>query len=362
MISISAHAHGHVNLIGEHTDYNGGWVLPTPIPQQTTVSIYHRADNQVHASTNAVHLKGSSGINFKLGEEKPKHTWIDYIQGATKLLREMDQPIRGFDIHVESTVPPGSGLSSSAALEISTLKALRTAFHLSLTDVQIAKLAQRIENEFVGARVGIMDQMACSLTEAGEALYLDTQKMLYERIILPTHKMDLVVINSGISKQNSIGEYNQRRAECELACRRLSISYLRELQVSDLPKLDTLPEKLKKRARHVVTENERVNQAVAALRSENIKELGRIFYESHESMKNDYEISIPEIDLLVQLFKSQPSTFGARLTGRGFGGSVVAMTEKGTGAQVARSVAEEYEARSGWHPTILVPCHSGLSH
>lgn len=357
MIKLTAQAHGRVNLIGEHTDYNGGWVLPTTIPQSTTVSLFRRADNEVHASTTAVHLKGSAGIHYKLGDENPSHNWIDYIQGATKILSELGHQLKGFDIHIDSSIPAGSGLSSSAALEISTLKTLRSAFQIPLSDVEIAKLGQRIENEFVGTRVGIMDQMACSLAESGEALFIDTQKMLYERIPLPMDKMDLVVINSGLVHQHTSGDYNQRRAECEQVCRRLSISSLRELRVNDLDKLDVLSDVLKRRARHVITENERVHQAVAALRSNDLKLLGKLFYESHLSMKDDYQVSLPEIDLLVQLCKSHPATYGARLTGGGFGGSIVAITEKGEGSRMAHAVLEAYQNKTSHRASILVPHH-----
>jgi galactokinase len=351
---VKAQAHGRVNLIGEHTDYNGGWVLPTTIPQKTTVTLLRRQDNEVHAySTNS--LKSSrAGDHYTLGKETVTNTWLDYLQGITKILQAEGHRLSGFDVHVDSTVPVGSGLSSSAALEISVLKALREAFHLKLTDEALALIGQRTENEFVGARVGIMDQMACALANAGEALFLDTKTLAYEHVRIPTEKMDLIVINSGLAHQNSSGSYNQRRAECEEACKLLGVQELRELDIKDLPRLEKLPEVLKRRARHVITENQRVHEAVKALRSGEMEKLGQLFYESHDSMSQDYAVSIPEIDLLVKICRRQPDVYGARLTGGGFGGSIVAISKPGAGSKVAKAVVAAYAAETSHTATILV--------
>lgn len=340
-------AHGRVNLIGEHTDYNGGWVLPTAIPQYTQVSVTKNEGNTVT-------LISSAGREYKyeLGSEKPTGEWMDYLQGGTKLL---NHKISGFTAKIESTMPEGSGLSSSAALEISFLKAIRAAFSLDVSDTDLALLGQRIENEFVGARVGIMDQMAVSLAKAGEALFLDTKELTYERVSLPLHQMDLVIINSGLSHQLSStdGGYNQRRAQCEEACKILGIHQLRDIDVSTLASKN-LPEVLARRARHVVTENERVHQAVGAIKENNLPLLGKLFVESHRSMRDDYEVSIPEIDMLVELCMAHSDCYGARLTGGGFGGSIVAITKKGKGSGISGRVIEEYKKRTGIEATVLV--------
>ena len=350
-----AEAYGRVNLIGEHTDYNGGWVLPTAIPQKTTVKIALRPDKMVHGMTSAGFAKKVPAQVYVLGDERKTDTWIDYIQGGTYLLRQMGCPLSGFDLEIHSTVPDGSGLSSSAALEISFLKALRSAFSLALTDNEIALLGQRIENEFVGARVGIMDQMACTYASFGEALFLDTKTLEMERVKLPMEKMDLVVINSGLTHQNSGGDYNQRRSECESACRELGVKELRELSIVDLPLLDSLSDTLRRRARHVITENARVHDAVTAIKSENIAKLGNLFYESHASMRDDYEVSISEIDLLVELCRAQASCYGARLTGGGFGGSIVAVARSGEGRSMALKVIKTYAEQTNHNATMLVP-------
>ncbi len=349
---VTERAFGRVNLIGEHTDYNGGWVLPTAIQQYTQITLEKREDNLVKVSSS-----GSREETFKLGEEAKTSTWIDYLQGATKLLslavKAKGQNITGMNIQIESTVPEGSGLSSSAALEISFLKAMRTAFNLTMTDVELALLAQRIENEFVGARVGIMDQMACSLAKAGEALFLDTKELTYEQLKLPLDQVDILIINSGISHRlSATGGYNERRAQCEEACKILGIKELRDISLENLLKAQ-LPDLLMKRARHVVSENKRVFEAVGAIKEKDLNRLGRLFAQSHASMRDDYDVSIPEIDLLVSLCMKDPSVYGARLTGGGFGGSIVCLTKKGQQQAVAEKVLKAYHEQTKEKATVL---------
>lgn len=350
MKTIEAIANGRVNLIGEHTDYNDGWVLPTAIPQATRVRLKPREDETVIART----ALRNGDERYQLGTERRRATWVDYVQGATKILRDGGHAIRGFEIDVESTVPTGSGLSSSAALEVAVLKALREAYQLKLADAEIARIGQRIENEFVGARVGIMDQMACALARFGEALFLDTKSLEFERVTLPMNDMDLIVINSGVEHSNVGGDYNTRRAECERACVQLGISSLRTATLEQIESSKALGDVERKRARHVVTENARVHRAVEALKKGDLETLGRLFYESHASMRDDYAVSVPEIDLLVELCREQQGVFGARLTGGGFGGSIVAIAKKGRGSAVAREVVSRYSQKVGARATILV--------
>ena len=364
---IETYAHGRVNLIGEHTDYNGGWVLPTLIPQKTEVQLRPRTDDLVRVRSDMVTFKTKQEFGapmipekfdheYYLGWEAKTGEWCDYVQGATRFLREKGYKLKGFDLAVRSDVPVGSGLSSSAALEVALLKALRAAFSLTFDDIEMAHLGQKIENDFIGARVGILDQMAIGLGKEHHALFLDTQLMEYDLIPLPSQAFDLVVINSGVTHNHASGDYNQRRAECELACERLEIVNLRDFGMSDLAKLDQLDEKLKRRARHVITENERVHEAVQAIRAVDLNRLGELFYQSHASMRDDYEVSVHEIDLLVELCREEKTVYGARLTGGGFGGSIVALTQPRQGRQLAERIVERYsQKQSEFTATIMTP-------
>ncbi|MBC7690682.1 MAG: galactokinase [Methylotenera sp.] len=351
------HASGRVNLIGEHTDYNGGFVLPTAIPQQTIVEMSKAPAGDRKARVSSAN-QGFKVHEYEIGKEakqtsKEDH-WLDYIQGVTCILVKEGFELGGFHARIHSQVPMGSGLSSSAALEVSFMRALRTTFGLKLDDVRLAQLCQKVENDFVGARVGIMDPMACSLADVGTALFLDTQSMEYKQVKVP-EAAELIVINSGVAHRNVGGGYNTRRAECESACEALGITLLREVGMSDLPRVAKLPDVLSRRAKHVITENERVLQSVAAMNAQDPVRLGELFKESHLSMKQDYEVSIPEIDLLVELASSQKEVYGARLTGGGFGGSIVILVRKGTAVEVSQRIAALYAKASGEKPTVIVP-------
>ncbi len=350
--AVTARAPGRVNLIGEHTDYNGGFVLPTAIPQCCHIELAPRLDRTVRAWTTA---EPEAGIaTYELGAEAPGRGWLDYLQGITRLLTSQGHALTGFEARVDSAVPLGSGLSSSAALSVSLMRALRTAFRLLLDDVAIAQNGQRVENEFVGARVGIMDPMAASLADQGTALFLDARSLQFERVPLP-RGADLVVIHSGVSHRNAAGDYNTRRRECEEAARLLGVPQLRDLTPADLPRILALPEPLSRRARHVVTENGRVLEAVEAMRQHDLRRLGELFRASHRSMRDDYEVSIPEIDTLVEIAGGDEAVYGARLTGGGFGGSVVLLAREGQGRAAADRVARAYAARTGQTPRVLVP-------
>jgi galactokinase len=349
---VRAAAPGRVNLIGEHTDYNGGFVLPTAIPQRTRVELVVRTDRTVSASSANT---AEPADTYTLGHEQRRGDWLDYVQGVTWALHEKGfGELPGFELRVSSDVPLGAGLSSSAALEVSVLRALRNAFGLELDDVRLAQLGQFAENEFVGARCGIMDQMAATLADDTTALFLDTRSLEFRRVPLPA-QADLVVIHSGVTHEISAGDYNTRRAECEEAARQLGVPQLRDLTRDDLSRIERLPEPLGRRARHVVTEDERVLEAVEALEGADLPRLGELFRLSHESMRNDFEVSVPDVDLLVELAQADQDVSGARMTGGGFGGSVVILASRGRGRVAGERVAREYAARSGRTPAVLVP-------
>jgi galactokinase len=345
--SVTASAPGRVNLIGEHTDYNGGFVLPVPLPQRTVVELAPRADRAVRAWSAAAPER----LEYIAGAEAPGRGWLDYVQGVTAALAGARHPLSGFDFRITSDVPIGAGLSSSAALEVAVLRALRDAFGLPLDDLALALVAQRAENEFVGARTGVMDQMAASLGEPGKALFVDTLTLAHESLPLPPG-VELVVVDSGVSHAHASGQYNVRRGECEAACRLLGVPNLRA--VADLSHRQ-LREPLARRVRHVVTENARVLAAVEALRAGDAHTLGALLAASHASMRDDYEVSTPEVDALVEIAQADADVLGARLTGGGFGGAVVILARAATGSAVAARVARAYTDRTRRRPTVILP-------
>jgi galactokinase len=349
---VEADAPGRVNLIGEHTDYNDGFVLPIAIPQRAKVALGVRSDVIVQA--HSAQFDSSGILRYSLGGEAAGKDWLDYIQGISWVLRLEGQLLNGFDLCIDSSIPLGSGLASSAALEVSLLRGLRGLFGLRLDDLQLARLSQRAENEFVGAQVGIMDQLAASLGEESGALLVDTRDLTYQKVPLPD-VLELAVIDSGVKHSNARGEYNTRRRECERACALLGVQQLRQLGRADLRRVDDLPPPLNRRTRHVITENERVLAAVQAMRVGDVAGLGSLLYQSHQSLRHDYEVSTPELDLLVELAKSEVHVYGARLTGGGFGGSVILLVRRGAGRVVAERVAREYEEQAGRRGFVLLP-------
>jgi galactokinase len=353
---VRATAPGRVNVIGEHTDYNGGFVLPAAIPQHTTVELRRRPGQAVEVWSRDI-AAGGERNGYTLGSETPQRDWLDYVRGITDVLASDGHPLGGFQLRIESDVPVGSGLSSSAALEISVLRALREAFSLHLSDVELALVGQRVENEFVGAPVGIMDQMACSMTGDGAMLFLDTRSLVYERIPLPA-AADLIVINSGVAHSHAAGDYRTRREECTRAAGLLGVPELRDVGPSDLARVAALPPPLDRRARHVVTENQRVHDTVAAFRAGDLEAVGALLAASHASMRDDFDVSVPEIDLLVSIAQRQRGVYGARLTGGGFGGSIVAIAPRESARRSAELISVEYSRHSGRTSSVLVPAAS----
>jgi galactokinase len=340
---IADSAPGRVNLIGEHTDYNEGFVLPTVIPRRTHVELAARANELVRACSLSQLAEGV--LEYELGSEQRGRGWLDYVQGVTFALRGAGFPVEGFDLRVSSDVPIGAGLASSAALTVALLRALRRALHLRFDDVALARLARAAEADFVGAPVGLMDQMASSLCAAGEALMIDMRTLTFQRIPLP-RGADLAVIDSGVPHANAVNAYRRRREECERAAAGLGVRALRDVDEHNLAQLVLLPDLEARRARHVITENARVQLAASALREGDLQRLGALLYASHTSLRDDFEASCPELDLLVDLARAQPDTFGARMTGGGFGGAVLVLVRAGAGTAVAQAMSTDYEKRS----------------
>lgn len=351
MSEIHADAPGRVNLIGEHTDYQDGFVLPCAIPQRTRATLVVRPDRRVRVWSAQM---GPEPSEYELGTERRGAGWVDYVQGVTWVLAQHGFSLRGFDLRLHSDVPLGSGLASSAALEVSTMRALRAGFDLKLSDLDLARAAQRVETDFVGAPIGIMDQMASSLAGERDALFLDTRSLVFERIALP-NTLDLVVIDSGVRHQHAGGEYATRRRESEEAARLLGVARLRDVSLDDLARVEALPPVLARRARHIVSENDRVLRARDALVAGDLRRLGALFNASHASMRDDYEVSIAPVDRLVEAATALPSVFGARMTGGGFGGAVVIAAAAGHGREVASQVETAYRLQTGRRGAVLVP-------
>ena len=346
--AVTGDAPGRANLIGEHTDYSGGYVLPVTLPQRTRVELRPRKSDV--ARIHSVQLEKTE--SYRVGTETPRHDWLDYVQGLTALAGP--RAVGGFDVRVDSDVPLGSGLSSSAALEVAMLRALRKAFGWELDDLQLALLAQRAEVEFVGAPVGVMDPMASSLGTDGSALFIDTRSLQTAAVPLPPG-LAIAVVHSGIAHGHAGGEYRVRRRECEEATRALGVGSLRELGLPDLPRIEALPAPLGLRARHVVTENARVLEAVEALRAGELERLGALLGASHRSLRDDYQVSVPDLDRLVALAAEAPGVFGARLTGGGFGGAIVVAARPNGLRSAMAQVATRYRTETGRTATVLVP-------
>ena len=352
----TAAAFGRVNLIGEHTDYHQGFVLPMPLPRRTLVTVRRRAGYVVRAtSANVV----PAVAEYELGEESRVGGWIDYVQGVTDVVAKSGRILTGFDASIVSNVPPGGGVSSSAALTVALLRALRALCRFELGDIEIAHLAHKVETEFIGAPIGIMDQMACSVGRPDEALFLDTRSLHFERLPWPSH-IGVVVINSGLVHAHAGGGYAARRRESFAAAALMGVRWLRDASAASLDRAN-LPEPLGRRARHIVTENQRVLEAVEALRDRDPHRLGELFNASHESMKNDYETSTPEIDALVAIGQADADIYGARLTGGGFGGSVVMLAQAGRARAAAERIAAEYCRQTGLAGSVMVPEMPGAS-
>lgn len=341
MAEIAADAPGRVNLIGEHTDYHDGFVMPCAIPMRTSVSLVPRTGSRVRL----VSQQFDGVVEYDVAHERRMGNWGDLIQGLTAVLAARGHRVPGFDLTVRSDVPVGSGLSSSAALEIATLRALRTAFALPLADVELARIGQRAEAEFTGAAVGIMDQMASSFADECTALFLDTRSFEYERLPLPAG-LELVIVDSGVAHHHGAGPYMTRRRESEAAARLLGVTLLRDAPPDALDRLTALPALLAQRARHVITENARVLRARQALLDGDLPQLGALFHASHVSLRDDYEVSVADVDLLVDLAQAEPGVYGARMTGGGFGGAIVAAVAAGQGRSIGESVARQYHART----------------
>lgn len=317
---VSAHAPGRVNLMGEHTDYNQGFVLPTILPHQTTVQM--AVDTSATEKVDLFSANYQQRIERSLDKQGINH-WSDYVVACLQQLKQYLVVIPGLKILVTSEVPIGAGVASSAALEVALLKATSKLLQLNLTNLEIASLAQKAESEGVGMPCGVMDQMVAALGRANQALFLDTKDLSFEYVELPTDHY-FAVVHSGQTHVLAKSAYKQRRQECETAAALMNLASLRSLGLSELGYLDRLPHVLRQRVLHVVTENQRVLDSVTALQQNQIADFGKLMNASHLSQKNQFEVTTKETDLLWQAAIDR-GALGARQTGGGFGGAIVAL-------------------------------------
>ncbi|HUA49103.1 MAG TPA: galactokinase [Solirubrobacteraceae bacterium] len=324
---------GRVNLIGEHTDYNQGLALPFAIAEGVTVRARALSDHRVEAVAADLDERDS----FSLDRLDRAGGWRAFVRGAFAELASVDVAVVGADLEISGTVPRGAGLSSSAALEVALVLALLALAGAGEPDrMELAKLCSRIENDWVGAQTGLLDQIASLFGEADRALLIDFRSLDVRPVPLSLGEFKLVTLDSGEAHRHAGSGYNERRAECAEACERLGVDSLREAELSDV---ERLPSPLRERARHVITENARVDAAVAALGRSDMGELGRLLDASHASLRDDYAISTPAVEDAVARCK-RAGALGARIMGGGFGGSVLALMPPGSpppgGAVVVR--------------------------
>lgn len=350
-------APGRVNLIGEHTDYNEGFVLPAAIGFSCWVAIAPRNDRKlnIYSETFGEFVEKDLQRLPARGEGK----WSDYPLGVASALEQAGSRLRGANLYISGEVPIGAGLSSSAAMEVSTGYALLSVSDYPIDLKQLAVLCQRAENEFVGARSGIMDQFVSCYGRGGHALLLDCRSLEFRALPIPP-TVHLVICNTMVKHELGASEYNTRRAECEGAVRRLAgvLPQIRSLRDVTLQQLDQhrmrLSDTLYKRCRHVIMENDRVSRAASAFELRQITSLGPLMAESHRSLRDDYEVSCRELDLMVEIASRQPGLYGARMTGGGFGGCTINLVDAAQSGEFQHQVSAEYAAATGIHPDIYI--------
>lgn len=343
-------APGRVNLIGEHTDYNDGFVMPAAIPFYTTVRVDPRADAIV--SARSAQFPESVQFSLDAAEAKPQRNWGDYIEGVARELIARGYPLTGVNLDIDSNVPVGSGLSSSAALEVSSALALIAISGQKVSDLEIAQACQAAENNFVGMRCGIMDQFISVHGIHNHAILLDCRTLEFRPVPVPSSAR-IVIANTMVKHELSGSEYNERRADCEAAAMALGVASLRDATSDQLLNAE-LPDSVRRRAQHVIDEIERTERAADALIAHDVELFGQFMYESHESLRVLYEVSCEELDMMVNIARELPGIYGARMTGGGFGGCTVNLVEAGQAEKFAESLASQYSQATGIHPAIYI--------
>ncbi|MCB9418225.1 MAG: galactokinase [Ardenticatenaceae bacterium] len=342
-------APGRVNLIGEHTDYNDGFVLPMAIDRAVWLALRPRGDGRIHATS----LEQTEPVDFALADIQHSGGWGEYVKGMAKMLLDSGHDLAGWESILTSDVPVGSGLSSSAALEMAVGCAFAVVSGFPFDGNQMARFGQRTENEWVGANTGIMDQMISANGQAGYALLIDCRDLATQPIPLPSGTAVLIMDTMTRHSHTESG-YNERRQQCEAAAAYFEVSALRYVSITEFLAHETeLELPIRKRARHVVTENLRTLNAVKAMRNNDAPLLGQLMNESHASLRDDFEVTNDELDIMARTAQAQPGCYGARMTGGGFGGCAVALVQADLMHDVAAAVATQYEAATGLKPQIF---------
>ncbi len=350
-------APGRVNLIGEHTDYNDGWVLPMALDRYCYVLAQARTDSRLRIRS----LQLDDTVEAGLDDPPPAdHHWSAYPRGVACSLRQAGQPICGADLLISSEVPLGSGLSSSAALEVSTAFALLGVHGRQMDRTAIALACQKAESEYVGMRCGNMDQLAACFGADDRALMIDCRTLAVTPVPLDESQVRVVVANTMVKHALASSEYNQRRAECEEAVRRIrqnlpQVRALRDVSWEEISaEAERWPDKVRRRARHVTTEDARVHRAVEALRAGDFSQVGRLMYESHASLDCDYQVTCSELNTMVALARELPGCYGARMTGGGFGGCTVNLLRADAAQAFALDLAYRYEEATEMKPDVYL--------
>jgi len=350
-------APGRVNLIGEHTDYNDGFVMPAALEFATLIAAAPRPDRRLNVHSMTVNK--ARAFDLDTPPERGRHDWSDYVFGVAVMLERSGRPLKGADLVVSTDVPLGAGLSSSAALEVSAAHALLTAAELPFEPVAVAKICQQAENDYVGMRCGIMDQYVSACGVAGNALLIDCRS-LESRNVPIAPNLRLLVANSNVKHQHAGGEYNARRAACEEGVRLLKprlgpIKALRDVTPEELEAhRGILSDLVHRRCRHIVTENARVLEAERALKAADFAACGEAMNASHASMRDDFEITCPEVDFLAELAQGIEGVYGSRMTGGGFGGCTVSLVEASAVERVAQTLVDRYRAAHGRDADVFV--------
>ncbi len=357
MPELVSRAPGRVNLIGEHTDYNDGFVMPGAIGAYTWVAAGTRADRVLRAFSSRYEEETVLSLD-DLGGPPRKH-WSDFIRGVAATLQSAGYKLAGANLVIQGEVSPGAGLSSSASLEVAVALALTQLAVVPVPRLELARLCQKAEHGYVGTRCGLMDQFAVCFGVAGNALMLDCRSLEYKLLPVP-QDFRLVVCNSMVRHDLASGEYNLRRRDCETGLKLLkahlpAICALRDITMEDLERHQRVfPETVYRRCRHVVAENRRVLKACDALEAGDAEQFGRLMHESHASLRDDYEVSCRELDLLVELAPSFDGVFGARMMGGGFGGCTINLVRTDCAAAFQNGLSQEYFDKTGIAPEVSV--------